>query len=230
MRSIAKAGRDRGRGQVQGARLGNGGPNRCTCRERRAHPRRPSRRCADPPGFRRTPSGVRTVRAECRRRAGGGRWQRYGDGSPLEDRPGGPGACALPWCSYHFGRAELPERRRCGRRSTVPPHRQGRRRPAGGLACGRLRQIIVHRAERAGIDGRVSGHSLRVGSAQSLAAAGVGLVELQEAGDWKSPNMPSYYARNQLAARGAVARLRHGVGEQQSEASLNPPGIFPPGG
>ena len=94
-----------------------------------------------------------------------------------------------------------------------------RRIDKGGAVGGRvgvrsIRRIIVDRAERAGIDGRVSGHSLRVGSAQSLAAAGVGLVELQEAGDWKSPLMPGYYARNQLAARGAVARLRYGVGEK----------------
>ena len=93
-----------------------------------------------------------------------------------------------------------------------------RRIDKGGAVGGRLgvrsiRRIIVHRAVRAGIDGRVSGHSLRVGSAQSLAAAGVGVVELQEAGDWKSPSMRGYYARNQLAARGAVARLRYGVGE-----------------
>ena len=38
---------------------------------------------------------------------------------------------------------------------------------------------------------RISGHSLRVGSAQSLAAAGAGLVELQQAGDWKAPQMPA---------------------------------------
>ncbi|MDE0219792.1 MAG: tyrosine-type recombinase/integrase [Spirochaetaceae bacterium] len=84
----------------------------------------------------------------------------------------------------------------------------------GRLGAGSIRRIIAHRAKRAGIDGRVSGQSLRVGAAQSLAAKGAGLVELQEAGDWKSPNMPSYYARNQLAARGAVARLRYGVGKQ----------------
>ena len=48
--------------------------------------------------------------------------------------------------------------------------------------------------------GRVSGHSLRVGSAQSLAAAGAGLVELQEAGDWQAPTMPAHYARHQFAA------------------------------
>ena len=73
------------------------------------------------------------------------------------------------------------------------------------------RDIIRRRAAEAGIEGRISGHSLRVGSAQSLAAAGAGLVEMQTAGRWQSPAMPARYARNQLAARGAVARLRHGV-------------------
>ena len=72
-----------------------------------------------------------------------------------------------------------------------------------------IRAIIQRRAVAAGIEGRVSGHSLRVGSAQSLAAAGAGLVELQEAGDWKAPSMPAHYARAQLAGRGAVARLRY---------------------
>ena len=36
-----------------------------------------------------------------------------------------------------------------------------------------------------------------------------GLVELQEAGDWQAPTMPAHYARHQLAARGAVAKLRY---------------------
>ena len=72
------------------------------------------------------------------------------------------------------------------------------------------RTVIQSRAAQAGIDGPVSGHSLRVGSAQSLAAAGAGLVEMQQAGRWDSPSMPARYARGQLAARGAVARLRHG--------------------
>ena len=57
---------------------------------------------------------------------------------------------------------------------------------------------------------RVSGHSLRIGSAQSLAAAGAGLVDMQVAGRWKSPTMPAHYAGGQLAARGAVARFRYG--------------------
>ncbi len=72
-----------------------------------------------------------------------------------------------------------------------------------------IRTIIAKRAAEAGVEGRVSGHSLRVGSAQSLAAAGAGLVEMQTAGRWNSPDMPGRYAAGQLAARGAVARLRY---------------------
>ena len=82
----------------------------------------------------------------------------------------------------------------------------------GRLGVRSIRSIIARRAADAGIAGRVSGHSLRVGSAQSLAAAGAGLVELQQAGDWKSPQMPAHYARHRLAARGAVAKLRYNAG------------------
>ena len=60
-----------------------------------------------------------------------------------------------------------------------------------------IRSIIAKRAAAAGIPDRISGHSLRVGSAQSLAAAGAGLVELQQAGDRKAPQMPARYARHQ---------------------------------
>ncbi len=74
-----------------------------------------------------------------------------------------------------------------------------------------IRAIIVRRAADAGVEGRVSGHSLRVGAAQSLAAAGAGVVEMQIAGRWKSERQPSRYARAQLAGRGAVARLRYGA-------------------
>ena len=73
-----------------------------------------------------------------------------------------------------------------------------------------IRVIITQRAKAAGVDGRVSGHSLRVGSAQSLANAGASLVEMQVAGRWRSPAMPGLYAQGQLAKQGAVARLRYG--------------------
>ena len=68
------------------------------------------------------------------------------------------------------------------------------------------------RPSAVGIEGRVSGHSLRVGDAQSLAGGGASIVEMQTAGRWQSPAMPGHYARGQLAARGAVARVRYGRG------------------
>ena len=87
---------------------------------------------------------------------------------------------------------------------------------AGRLRCGRLtdksiRCIIARWGRAAGVDGRVSGHSLRVGGAQSLASAGASLVEMQLAGRWRSPAMPGRYAQGQLAQQGAVARLRYGL-------------------
>ena len=71
-----------------------------------------------------------------------------------------------------------------------------------------VRAAIKRRAREAGIRGRVSGHSLRIGTAQRLAEDGTSLVEIQKAGRWKSPDMPAYYVRGQEASRGAVARLR----------------------
>ena len=47
-----------------------------------------------------------------------------------------------------------------------------------------VRAIITRRARDAGVEGRASGHSLRIGAAQSLAAAGASVVEMQTAGRW----------------------------------------------
>ena len=84
-----------------------------------------------------------------------------------------------------------------------------------------------HTQGEAGIGGRVSGHSLRIGAAQSLAERDVSLAELQRAGRWKSPAMPGYYVRGQEASRGAVARLRGGVPKKSGKA-LAPPGTAVP--
>ena len=73
-----------------------------------------------------------------------------------------------------------------------------------------IRLIIRRQAAAAGIEGNVSGGSLRIGAAQSLADAGASLVELQTAGRWASSSIPGHYARGQLAARSGVARLRYG--------------------
>ncbi len=74
------------------------------------------------------------------------------------------------------------------------------------------RRIIKARAEAAGVNGFISGHSLRVGSAVSLAQAGASVVDMQTAGRWKDPKMLSHYAKAELAERGAIARFRYGKG------------------
>ncbi len=71
-------------------------------------------------------------------------------------------------------------------------------------------RIIKKRATHAGVDGFISGHSLRVGSAVSLAQAGATVVDMQVAGRWKSSQMPAHYAKAELAERGAIARFKDG--------------------
>ena len=72
------------------------------------------------------------------------------------------------------------------------------------------RRIIKNRAADAGVKGFISGHSLRVGSAVSLAQVGATVVDMQVAGRWKSAEMPAHYAKAELAERGAVARFKDG--------------------
>ena len=72
------------------------------------------------------------------------------------------------------------------------------------------RRIIQKRALDAGVEGFISGHSLRVGSAMSLASAGATVVDMQVAGRWKSSQMPAHYAKAELAERGAIARFKDG--------------------
>lgn len=88
--------------------------------------------------------------------------------------------------------------------------RRGGHVGAEGLAAEAVRRLIVDRAAAVGIVGRISGHSLRVGAAQSLAASGATTLELQLSGRWKSERMPAHYARVQRAAVDAVARRRYG--------------------
>ena len=82
------------------------------------------------------------------------------------------------------------------------------------LGSASVRTVIRRRAQAVDrITGRVSRHSLRVGSAQSLAATGAGLTDLQQAGAWRSPTTAALYVRAETARRGPVARRRYGVGQ-----------------
>ena len=100
------------------------------------------------------------------------------------------------------------------RGSNEPLFRQIRRGDnvqSGQLTDVSARRIIKKRAAAAGVDGFISGHSLRVGSAVSLAKAGASVVDMQTAGRWKNSQMPAHYASAELAERGAIARFKDGV-------------------
>ena len=53
--------------------------------------------------------------------------------------------------------------------------------------------MIRIRAAACNLD--ASGHSLRVGAAVSMAQRVASLVAMQQAGGWRSPDMPAHYAR-----------------------------------
>ena len=88
-------------------------------------------------------------------------------------------------------------------------HIQARR-----LTSRSARRLITYWAELAGVEGFISGHSLRVGSAVSLAQAGASVVDMQVAGRWKSSTMPAHYAKAELAERGAIARFKEKRGQR----------------
>ena len=73
-----------------------------------------------------------------------------------------------------------------------------------------VRKIIKSCAARVGLTEKVSGHSLRIGTAVALGQSGASLVDIQVAGRWKDPGMPAHYARAQFAERGAIARFKDG--------------------
>lgn len=67
-----------------------------------------------------------------------------------------------------------------------------------------LRAIVRERAAAAGVEG-CSGHSTRVGSAQSLVERGASTAAVAVAGRWRDPGMVVRYSKAQAAGRGAVA-------------------------
>ena len=82
------------------------------------------------------------------------------------------------------------------------------------LSISGARDAIKMWANIAGVEGFISGHSLRVGSAVSLAQAGASVVDMQVAGRWKSSTMPAHYAKAELAERGAIARFKEKRGKR----------------
>ncbi|MDE1987119.1 MAG: tyrosine-type recombinase/integrase [Alphaproteobacteria bacterium] len=72
-------------------------------------------------------------------------------------------------------------------------------------------RVLKDRAKAAGLDGSVvaklSGHSMRVGAAQDLAAAGIDLGAIMHAGGWKTPDMVMRYIEHMDVGKSGMARL-----------------------
>ncbi|MCY3630477.1 MAG: tyrosine-type recombinase/integrase [Bacteroidetes bacterium] len=85
--------------------------------------------------------------------------------------------------------------------------RRGGHIQSGGISMGGVRWNLKTYVEATGLEGRFSGHSFRVGTAQSLARQGATLTQMQTVGRWKTSRMPAAYCRNELAGRSAVATL-----------------------
>ena len=98
-----------------------------------------------------------------------------------------------------------------------------------GVGARQLSVRIKEAARAAGLGGGFSGHSPRVGMAIDLAMDGSGLPELQQAGRWKSGQMPARYIRGMAAEQEAVARYyarrKEGAGNAVLEPSRSDPDI-----
>ena len=72
-------------------------------------------------------------------------------------------------------------------------------------------RILKERARIAGLDksvvAKLSGHSMRVGAAQDMAAAGIDLGAIMHAGGWKSPDMVMRYIEHMDVQKSGMARL-----------------------
>jgi site-specific recombinase XerD len=77
----------------------------------------------------------------------------------------------------------------------------------------RVAVILKDRAKRAGLASNIvsqlSGHSMRVGAAQDMAAAGIDLGAIMHAGGWKSPDMVMRYIEHMDVQKSGMARLYH---------------------
>ena len=81
---------------------------------------------------------------------------------------------------------------------------------ANRLGVKGAREAIQRWAREAGIEGAISGQSLRIGSALSLAEAGASVKEMQRAGRWLDPAMPARYVREAPPEESPVEKYKDG--------------------
>jgi len=92
----------------------------------------------------------------------------------------------------------------------------GQDQVGGALNPGSIAPIFKRVAQWIGMPARfvnqVSGHSTRVGATQDLAAMGIDLAAITQAGGWKSTRMPLQYAEKINAGRSGMARAAAATG------------------
>ncbi|MDI1346467.1 MAG: site-specific integrase [Pseudolabrys sp.] len=78
-------------------------------------------------------------------------------------------------------------------------------------------RVLKDLARDAGLEkaliAKLSGHSMRVGAAQDMAAAGIDLGAIMHAGGWKSPDMVMRYIEHMEVGKSGMARL-YGNGQE----------------
>lgn len=89
------------------------------------------------------------------------------------------------------------------------PLTKGGRVGEAALGAGEVARVFRDLATAAGLKlARLpSGHSTRVGATQDMFAAGFELLEVMQAGSWKTPAMPARYGERLRAQRGAARKL-----------------------
>ena len=75
-----------------------------------------------------------------------------------------------------------------------------------GLCAASIHRRFQDAAKSAGIEGRITSHSGRIGLASELTRRGASTAATALAGGWKSPAMVVHYSTGASAERGAVAR------------------------
>jgi len=74
-----------------------------------------------------------------------------------------------------------------------------------------VRRILRRLARTAGLPAEIvagiGGHSTRVGAAQDMVTAGLGVTEVMQAGGWRTPQMVARYSERAAIKQGAAAKL-----------------------
>ncbi len=104
----------------------------------------------------------------------------------------------------------------CGRRCAELVHRhiETNQPPPDDVLFGvtdvTVRRAIKKLAAAIGLSENVSGHSLRVGSAQELMKRGATQAQIEQAGRWRGGTMPGHYVHRIAARDSAMSLFRKG--------------------